>query len=72
VDVSCPQEQEVQLLVGGGDEKVLAVVILALAVDLAVIADDAVALLLAERWIGEDDFVAMMPPCFDSRSSSFT
>ena len=51
--------QEVELLVRGGDEEVGAVVVLALAVDLAVVADDPVALLLAERRIGEDHVVAL-------------
>src|SRR5204862_8142585 len=51
--------QKVQLLVRCSDEKVLPVVILALAVNLAVVADDAVALLLAERWIGKNDLVAL-------------
>jgi hypothetical protein len=51
--------QEVQLLVRCGDEEVLPVVVLALAVDLAIVADDAVALFLAEGWIGENDFVGL-------------
>jgi hypothetical protein len=46
--------QEIELLVRGRDKEILAVVILALGVDLAVVADDAIALLLAERRIGQD------------------
>jgi len=38
--------QKIELLVRGGDEEILAVVILALGIDLAVIANDPVALLL--------------------------
>jgi len=51
--------EEVQLFVRGGNEKVLPVVILTLAVDLAVVAHDTVALLLAEGRIGEDDVVGL-------------
>ena len=54
--------QEVQLLVRRGDEEVLAVIILALAVDLAIVADDAVALLLAEGRIGEDHVITSCRP----------
>ncbi len=46
------------LLVGGGDEEVLPVVVLTLVFDLAVVANDPVALLLAEGRVGKDDVVA--------------
>ncbi len=49
--------EEVELLVRRGGEEVGAVVILALAVGLAVVADNAIALLPAERRIGQDDVV---------------
>jgi hypothetical protein len=43
--------QEIELLVGGRYEKILAVVILALRIDLAIVADDPVALHFAEGWV---------------------
>ena len=45
--------QEVELLVRGGDEEVRALVVLPLGVDRAVVANDLVALLLAEGRIGQ-------------------
>jgi hypothetical protein len=57
--------QEIELLVRGRYEEVLAVVILALGVDLTVIADDAVALLLADRRVGQNH-VESVPTGTDS------
>jgi len=46
--------KKVELLVRGGDEKILAVVILPFGIDLAVVADNPVALLFAEGRVGQD------------------
>jgi hypothetical protein len=51
--------QEVELLVRSRHEEILAVVILALGIDLAVVAHDPVALLLAEGRIGQDHVVGL-------------
>jgi len=51
--------QKVQLLVRCSDEKVLAVAIFALAIDFAIVANDAVALVLAEMRMGDDDIVRL-------------
>ena len=51
--------QEIELLVRGRHEEILAVVILALGIDLAVVANDPVALLFAERRVGQDHVVRL-------------
>jgi hypothetical protein len=51
--------QEIELLVRSRHEEILAVVALALRVDLAVVTDDPVALLLAEGRIGQDHVVRL-------------
>jgi hypothetical protein len=45
--------EEVELLVRGGDGEIGALIILALGLDIAVIGEDAEALLAAEGWIGQ-------------------
>jgi len=49
--------EEIELLVARGLGEILAVIFLALGLDVAVGADDLVALLLAEWRIGQDDVV---------------
>jgi hypothetical protein len=48
-----------KLLVRAGDEEVLAVVILALGIDLTLIADDPVALFFAKGRIGQDHVIGL-------------
>ncbi len=46
--------QEIELLVRGGDEEILTVLILALAIDLPVVANDPITLLLPEGRVSQD------------------
>jgi hypothetical protein len=60
--------QEIELLVRGRDEEVLAIVILALGVDLPIVADDPVALFFAEGRIGQHH-VVRLPAVTEQRIS---
>ena len=62
--------QKIELLVGRGNEEILSVVILALGVDLAVVADNPIALLFAEGRIGQDQIVGL-PAVAEQRIAGF-